>query len=244
MDTVTLMTVMIMGFQDSISRLLMGKLCVLSPTSSCLIATVRSIRPFFLSKNVRVRTEFWQSYPQREELLPLKEWKTEMCWLPQGVCSRGQTFTTGVGVCLNMLHMSWCFSLPCICGLMQIFSVDFATESKAEYVPKWHISPLIELAKKPGEKRSVHLKKVQKLAFLQCFWCVIGKPGTSTRCGQTCSGGCGERHCGNRGSYEGLEGDSCHTHAPTQCALTSHVWAGTFFCRFIETIHTLVHSPQ
>lgn len=33
----------------------------------------------------------------------------EMCWLPQGVCSRGQTFTTGVGVCLNVQHMSWCF---------------------------------------------------------------------------------------------------------------------------------------
>lgn len=58
MDTVTLMTVMIMGFQDGFSRLLMGKLCVLSPTSSCLIATVCSIRPFFKSKNLCIRNKF------------------------------------------------------------------------------------------------------------------------------------------------------------------------------------------
>lgn len=57
MDTVTLMTVMIMGFPDGFNRLLMGKLCVLSPTS-CLIATVCSIRPFFKSKNVCIRNKF------------------------------------------------------------------------------------------------------------------------------------------------------------------------------------------
>lgn len=56
---------------------------------------------------------------------------------------------------------------------MQIFSAYFATESKVEYVQKWHILPLTDLAKRL-DVQSLHLKKVQKLAYLQCVWCVIG----------------------------------------------------------------------
>lgn len=82
------------------------------------------------------------------------------------------------------------------------------------------LASLLELAKRPGEKQSLHLNKVQKLAYLECLECCWGvgqaKPRTSTQCGQTCFGGCSERHCGNCGAYEGLAGDSCHTHALTQ----------------------------
>lgn len=147
--------------------------------------------------NVCIRTEFWQSCPRKKEPLTLKQWRRRCVDYLRETMPGHRCAAEGKHSPLGHLleHVTWSGAL------VQIASSYFAAESRAEYVPKWHIFPF---PMRLGGRGALQLNKVQQLAYLLCIWHVMrvwgrGKcrrEGGSTRWGQRCCGERRSRCCG------------------------------------------------